>query len=552
NQTFADLFGYELSETIGMDALDFIAPESKDIVAENIKAGYDKRYEATVQKKDGKKFEVEACGAATTYKGRPARITAMRDISKRKQAEEALRESEVRFQNLLNSLNDVVWAATPDGSEQLYINSACEQIYGYSVREFLEDSRLWADVVYPTDKEIAINVEQRMIEEKIPVEVEYRIIHKDGDIRWVRDTKYPSFDNNNNLIQIGGVLSDVSKQKKVEKALRESEEKYRGIFDESIAAVYLFDEKKNFLDSNQAGLDLLGYSREELLDMSIPDVDADQIVVLPAHEQLLGGERIINYEHQLIRKDGKVITVLNNSRPITDTNGQVIGMQSTLIDITERKKILETLRESEERLAAFMDSATDGFILFDSNLNYIKMNKAAGEITGVDNKEVIGKNVLDIIPDFEETGRYNKYKKVIKTGVPLITPDLRPHPKFGNKRLDLKVFKVGEGLGVIFTDITERKRMEEKLQKAHDELEQRVEKRTKELEIKTKSLEELNTALKVLLKKRQEDKEEIENSVLSNVKGMIEPLFEKIRETELDAHQKMMLSIIESNLNEIT
>ncbi len=131
-----------------------------------------------------------------------------------------------------------------------------------------------------------------------------------------------------------------------EEALRESEEKYRGIFDESIATVYLFDDKKKFIDSNEAGLDLLGYSIEELLSMSIPEVDADPIVVLPAHEQLLGGERIINYEHRLKRKDGKVITVLNNSKPITDTDGHVIGMQSTLIDITERKQAEDQIKVS--------------------------------------------------------------------------------------------------------------------------------------------------------------------------------------------------------------
>lgn len=91
-----------------------------------------------------------------------------------------------------------------------------------------------------------------------------------------------------------------------------------------------------------------------------------------------------------------------------------------------------------------------------------------------------------------------------------------------------------------------------KLQKAHDELERRVEERTKELEIKTKSLEELNTAMKVLLDKRSEDKTKLEDDVLTNVKELIEPLFEKMRETELDAHQNMMLNIIESNLNEIT
>ena len=147
---------------------------------------------------------------------------------------------------------------------------------------------------------------------------------------------------------IGISVGTAFSRKRAKDALRESEEKYRGIFDESIAAVYLFDDKKNFLDSNQAGLDLLGYSREELLNMSIPDVDVDLLVVLPAHEQLLGGERIINYEHQLRRKDGKVITVLNNSRPIANDDGQVVGMQSTLIDITERKLLAQQLQQTQK------------------------------------------------------------------------------------------------------------------------------------------------------------------------------------------------------------
>jgi PAS domain S-box-containing protein len=108
----------------------------------------------------------------------------------------------------------------------------------------------------------------------------------------------------------------------------------------------VFDAEKNFLDTNQSGLDLLGYTREELLSMSIPDVDADPRVVLPAHKQLIGGERIINYEHQLKRKDGKIVTVLNNSRPLTDAQGHVVGMQSTLIDITERKLAEERLKAS--------------------------------------------------------------------------------------------------------------------------------------------------------------------------------------------------------------
>ena len=153
-------------------------------------------------------------------------------------------------------------------------------------------------------------------------------------------------------------FSDITERKRSEEALRENEEKYRGIFDESVVAIYTFDSNKRFTNTNQAGLDLLGYSREELLSKRIPDVDADPVVVLPAHEELLSGGRLTNYEHKLRRKDGAIITVLNNSRPLTDPEGRVLGMISTLINITGRKQAEEERAKLQDQLqqAQRMDS----------------------------------------------------------------------------------------------------------------------------------------------------------------------------------------------------
>ncbi|MDH3575901.1 MAG: helix-turn-helix transcriptional regulator, partial [Desulfobacteraceae bacterium] len=95
------------------------------------------------------------------------------------------------------------------------------------------------------------------------------------------------------------------------------------------------------------------------------------------------------------------------------------------------------------------------------------------------------------------------------------------------------------------------KQAEGALRKAHDELEKRVEKRTKDLEIQKSNLEEANIAMQVLLDKRQEDKKELEDNVLTNVKEMIVPYFEKIKKTKLDDQQKAVLNIVESCLNEI-
>jgi len=260
---------------------------------------------------------------------------------------------------------------------------------------------------------------------------------------------------------------------KTNEALRESEEKYRGLFDESIAAVYLFDHKKNFLDSNQAGLDLLGYSREELLNMSIPDVDANPIVVLPAHEQLLSGDRIINYEHKLRRKDGEVITVLNNSKPLTNDDEQVVGMQSTLINITEHKQSEERLRESEEKYRTILENIEDGYFEVDIAGNFTFFNDSLCEMLGYPKDELMGMNNRQYMDEENAKKLYQNFNRVYTAGKSEKSFGWEIIRKDGTERsvessVSLRTDAEGEPIGFrgVVRDITEKRRLETQLQHA--------------------------------------------------------------------------------------
>lgn len=132
---------------------------------------------------------------------------------------------------------------------------------------------------------------------------------------------------------------------------RAAEEKYYCIFNESVATIYVFDREACFIDSNQAGLDLLGYSREELLTRSLQSVAVNPELITTLCKRLVDGEKILGSEQQLVRKDGTIITVLNSSLPLIGSGGSVSGIQSTLVDITARK-ILESKLQRASKMEA--------------------------------------------------------------------------------------------------------------------------------------------------------------------------------------------------------
>jgi len=221
-----------------------------------------------------------------------------------------------------------------------------------------------------------------------------------------------------------------------------------------------------------------------------------------------------------------------------------------------KKETEKALKEREENFRTLAENANDGILIVVEEGEYVYANQRAAEITGYGIFELLKTTIQDIVhPDdfekIEETYRHifagKKFQRLFETTI--VRKDGNEVPiEITSAR---SIWYGHPAAILIFRDITERVKAKIALQEAHHELELRVKERTKDLEIKTKSLEEMNTAMKVLLKKREEDKIEIEDNVLTNVKELVMPFVDKFRETQLDGQQKTFLSIIESNLNEI-
>lgn len=257
--------------------------------------------------------------------------------------------------------------------------------------------------------------------------------------------------------------------KKNEEKLLKSEEKYKGIIQStaSCIAVYQAIEKgKNFVivDFNQMAEKVEQISKDKVIGKKVtevfPGVEEFGLFKVfqnvwktgkPEHfpVSVYQDERIQGYRENYIYKL---------------STGEIVAVYQ---DFTERKQAEEALRESEEVFSGFINSATDGIIMYDSDLNLIEINKAGLEIFPADTtkEKLIGKNMLEIAPTIKETGRYEKYLNVIKTGESLVLNDIISDPKFGNRYLTIKAFKVGEGLGLIFNDTTEKKKTDEQIKR---------------------------------------------------------------------------------------
>ena len=478
---YANLAGFEwfgyTDEDLekGVYDRDIIVPEEHDELMRNHQQTLSKPntsgHEYTAVRKDETRFPILVYSAAIIKDGRPVGVRGIVvDMTELKQSQQALGESEEKYRVLVESAGEAIF--TVDREERiLFMNRVAATRLGGVPADF--EGQYLKDLFPPQISR------QHRAAIKTVFETGEGILSESntslrGAIHHYLTSLQPLRDHNNRIVAVLGIGRDVTDHKRALDALRESEEKFRGIFDESIAAVYLFDTKKNFIDSNQSGLELLGYSRGELLSMSIPDVDADPAVVLPAHRQLLTGGRIVNYEHRLVRKDGRVITVLNNSRPLLDFDGAVIGMQSTLIDITERKLAEEAIRESEQRYATLVESAQDGILVVDAETQqYIYANPAMRRMLGYSLDEVMGLTIEYITPEEGREAAVAGFQKTLE-GAQEIARDIPLKCKDGHIiYVDMTGFVqeyAGRQAAIgFFRDITERKRHEKALGLATEE-----------------------------------------------------------------------------------
>lgn len=397
------------------------------------------------------------------------------DADAHRRALEKLRDSEARYRQLVEISPDTILVHR--GRRILYVNPAGLELVGArEIDEILKRPLL--DFIPPEDRpDVARRVRHmRRRGQRTPV-LQQRIRRLDGTEVEVEVVSQTTTFQGKPAVQ--AVIRNISRRRQAEEALRESERRFRDLFEGVPVGIYRIDPRGNFVDVNRALAELLGYEdREQLVGL-----DSGTLYVEDEHRQawalLMEHEgQVLDFETRIYRRDGDTIWVRSHTRALRDDDGNLLGYKGTVEDISARKQAEERLRKSEDRFRSLVQNTSDVISLVDASGNLTYQSPSGRRFSGESERQRIGHDAFERVhPDDREEVRGAFYKLLKETGGTLRV-EYRMLHKDGSLRVCESIFTnqlansaVG-GVVVTTRDITERKHAEERLQHEalHDSL----------------------------------------------------------------------------------
>jgi len=399
NERFAEMSGYSAEEAIGMAPSELVVPEDKERLDDRIQelheqgAVYPSAY--TLLCKDGSRLPIDAYSNPIQHDGQTVLISVLRDISDQKQAEEAQqatterllkaqRVAKIGFLDWNLKTNDIVW------SDQIY------DLYGVDPRADGETLDSTIRLVHPDDLKFAEENLERATKGEQAYDIDHRILRPDGKVLWVHAQAELVWGADGNPESLLGTVVDITERKEAEQALRTSEERYRTLYELASDAFLNVHTNGEILDANVAAAELLGYTLEELKELSaLHDIIAPEI----SEETMASLAKQLKEQDHFevgtiwLRKDGSRVQVAVSGKPLT-IDGQPL-LQIIGRDITERKQAEEALLESEAKYHDLVETSQDMIWKCAADGRFTYLNGAWRETLGYELEEMLGRPFTD-------------------------------------------------------------------------------------------------------------------------------------------------------------
>ncbi len=398
----------------------------------------------------------------------------IKDITERKKAEEALRASEERLRSLAGNVPAMVYRGNPDWSIEIASNS--KVVCGYKIKEFETQKVNWIDIIHPDDKKIVMEESSKLSEKQTSTVVEYRVLAKDGLIRWVEDRKTSRFTKEGVFQGVDGVVFDITERKKAEEALRRSEERFQQVAKNAQEWIWEVDASGLYTYTSPLVEKMLGYRQNEVVEKKhfydFFHPEEKERLMKAAQGVFDKKESFHGFLNRNVHKNGKIIWLSTSGVPIIDDKGNLVGYRGADQDVTERLQMEKRLRESEKKFKSISKSAMDGIIMLDNEGNVTFWNEAAERIFGYAIDEILGKELhMFIAPQRYRQAYAEGFKTFKTTGEGQIvgkTLELEGQRKDGTIfpfELSVSSVKLGDkwhAVGIV-RDITDRKKVEEEI-----------------------------------------------------------------------------------------
>jgi PAS domain S-box-containing protein/putative nucleotidyltransferase with HDIG domain len=369
-----------------------ICPVQKALLSKNYEEGI-------VKSPDGRIWHIKAIPILNDKNEVEFVIESTIEITKERELIKKLKENEERFRKILETTNIGISILDKDGN-YLYLNKKRAEMLGYSVEEIINKN--FKDFVHPED----LNKDKELYEKLVKGEIDnynidLKFIKKDGDISFEKVYVSRVDDENGNFLYTVNIVVDITKEVKYEFDLKEKEDILKGIFDQLSVGVNIVDKDKNIILSNKAFQNMIGYSLNELknmtfIDFTYPD-DLEENLKL--FDKAKNNEiNSFTLEKRFKRKDGSIFWGRVTSNVIKDEKGEIKYLISLIEDIDEKVKYYENLKIEESRLKAIIDIMPDLIFIFDKDGNFLNYYGDFEKLL-FKPEDFLGKNILSIFKE---------------------------------------------------------------------------------------------------------------------------------------------------------
>jgi PAS domain S-box-containing protein len=345
------MFGYTRCELIGLP-IEILVPERlrdrhatqrRDYTAQARVRPMGTGLELYGRRKDGSEFPVDIMLSPLEVTDGWQVLAVVRDITERKRAEEVVRESRERFQQIAENIHQVLFVMGLREGRVLYVNRAYQEVWGRSQETLYDQPMSWVQAMHPEDGDLLSGAVKRFRQEG-GFEAEYRILRPDGAVRWIWHRAFPVRNQSGAVVRAVGIAEDITERKLADQALRQSDQQIEAILDNSAAVIYLKDAAGRYMRVNRRFEGLFQVDRKEVVGKTDHDLFPKEVADrFRAHDQkVIETQAPLEFEEVAPHLDGPH-TYISIKFPLSDPAGVPYAVAGISTDITERKQAQEAL-----------------------------------------------------------------------------------------------------------------------------------------------------------------------------------------------------------------